>query len=146
VRDGDLWRLYFDADTDRRGIPDSFAAVCTDHAPRDFRIVHKYPRDQGFPGFWEPDVRRRADGTFTAVVQRRFQEVCVGHSPDGVHFQLRQVLDVNSPGFGRKAVSNPGLIHDPMTDRVLGLAFGMTDSPVLIDHDIGFAFWETPTQ
>jgi hypothetical protein len=141
VRDGNTWRLWFDGDCDEAGMPSSYLAVCDGPAPTRFRLVHRYPAADGFFGFWEPDVAKRPDGTFVAVVQRHFKTVYAGRSQDGVHFDLEPVLRAGED-IAAARVSNPAVAIEPATGRIAGILFGMTDHPALLAHDIGAALPE----
>jgi len=139
VRDGDAWRLWFDADVAKKRAPQSFLAVATGKEPDGFILAHRYPAlSDGFASFWEPDVQLISPGRYVAVCQRHFRELLLGESTDGVHFALGPVLSTSDAAYPRARVSNPCLIHDPARKTLLGLAFGMS-GPSLIDHDIGFA-------
>jgi hypothetical protein len=109
--------------------------------PDDFQVVHRYPQIEDWCGFFEPDVERLPDGTYTAVVQRYFHELYAATSTDGVNFSFSSepILSVSEPGYDREMVSNPGLIYDQTTGLNYGAAFGMA-SPSIDDHDIGFAY------
>jgi len=130
------WKMWFDSRVNHTSAI-SFLAHSTGTVPSHFTLVHKYSGIDGFPGFFEPDVVRRPDGTYLAVVQRRFRELYIGTSTDGINFTLALDVSTSDPLFGRSMVSNPGLVYDQIEDRLLGLAFGMSDS--LLNLDIGFS-------
>jgi hypothetical protein len=138
VRDGNKWKLWFDAEINDAS-PTSYLAETTGTFPSNFQLVHKYSNLGSFPSFYEPDVVRRANGTFSAVIQRGFKKLHYGNSTDGINFTWSEAVDADHPFFARKWVSNPGLIYDDTTDKVLGLSFGMTDNDGFTDHDIGFS-------
>lgn len=139
VKDGDLWRLWFDGKVSNGSIR-SYYAEGTDPEPYVFTVKYRYLDVSGFPGFMEPDVVKRNDGTFLAVIQRHFNELFIGTSTTGQSFTLKRALDADHPMFKRKYVSNPGLLYDQTLDNMLGLSFGMTDNDGLTDHDIGFSY------
>jgi hypothetical protein len=138
VKDGELWRLWFDAKVSNGAIH-SFYAEGTALEPTVFTVKVKYFDIAAFPLYMEPDVVKRPDGTFLAVFQRNFNELHVGTSSDGIHYTSTAVIDADHPLFKRTYISNPGLVYDHTTDRLLGLAFGMTSNSSLVDHDIGFS-------
>lgn len=138
---GSTWKLWFDGRI-AHGPLHSYLAESTDDEPRRFAVVHAYDDADGFPGLFEPDVERLADGRYVAIVQRGFSTLHRFDSDDGIAFapaSATPLLSVGDPAFGRAAVSNPGLLVDPELG-VVGAAFGMTDSPTLVGHDIGFAY------
>lgn len=139
VRTPTGWKLWFDATVGNSSSTACYLAHSNGVVPSHFTLVHKYSAIEGFPGFWEPDVVRRPDGTYLAVVQRHFRDLLIGTSTDGIHFTLTPDVSATNPLFGREKVSNPGLVYDQIEDRLLGLSFGMTDSASLVDHDIGFS-------
>lgn len=135
---GLAWRLWFDGKV-ARGPMHSYAAECADDVPRRFRLVHEYADVEGFPGFMEPDVAM-VGGRYHAVVQRQFRDLRKLVSRDGVHFEDRGlILSSADPALGRRQLSNPGLIQED-DDKLLGVAFGMTDEPDLSAHAIGVAY------
>ena len=138
VRTPTGWNMWFDGKVND-GSTISYLAQCNSEIPSHFTLVHYYQAIDGFPGFYEPDVVRRPDGTYLAVVQWNFQRLYVGTSTDGINFTLTLDVSTGDPLFGRKRVSNPGLVYDQIEDRLLGLGFGMTDNTSLVDHDIGFS-------
>lgn len=131
------WSMWFDAD-DRH----SYLAQATSAAPDNFTVVKKYDDAGGFPGFYEPDVQRRADGTYIAVIQRNFSNLHYATSLNGIDFTVNPTpaLSVSNPMVGRAYIDNPSLIYDSATDRVLGLSYGMSDDSKKMGHDIGFSF------
>jgi hypothetical protein len=136
---GSGWKLWFDART-ANGALHSYLAESTQDIPRDFVLVHSYPDVAGFPGFMEPDVEL-VDGRYVAVVQRGFATLHKLESTNGRDFtEVGTFLSATAPAFGRKYVSNPGLIYDNVERTVKGVGFGMTDSDGLTGHDIGFAY------
>lgn len=137
VRDGSKWKLWFDGKINGGSLA-SYLAESGSPFPSTFHLVHKYPDAGNFPGFMEPDVVRLPDGTFAAVIQRNFNKLLYGASTDGIGFALQEAVDADHPFFPRKWISNPGLVYDEQNGKVLGLAYGMTDSDALTDHDIGF--------
>jgi hypothetical protein len=139
VRTPTRWELWFDARADNGDLT-SFLAYGTAATPTSFTLVHKYSAVGGFPGFYEPDVVRRPDGTYLAVIQRYFQTTYIGTSADGINFDFAASVSATNAAFGRDKISNPGLAYDQITDQLLGLGFGMTDSTSLVGHDIGFSF------
>jgi hypothetical protein len=140
VYDNGLWRLYFDGDVNN-GQSNSYYAECSQSFPSSFDLRHHYPREDAFPGFYEPDVAKRSDGSFIAIYQRGFNELWLAVSSDGINFSGKvKVLDADHPAFNRSYVSNPGLLYDQINDLYLGSSFGMTDNSGFIDHDIGFAY------
>jgi hypothetical protein len=75
VRHGSEWRLWFDADMDKKRAPQSFLAVAHGSTPDHFEMVHRYPPlPNGFASFWEPDVARRPDGTGSSLIDRVAEE------------------------------------------------------------------------
>jgi hypothetical protein len=130
--------MWFDGQVDN-GPLTSFLAHGTHALPAEFTLVHKYPAVDNFPGFFEPDVVRRPDGSYLAVVQRHFRDLYIGTGTDGVNFAWKKDVTATAPFFGRAKASNPGLVYDAVENLLAGLAFGMTDSPALVDHDIGFS-------
>lgn len=136
------WKLWFDGKSDSGdGAIHSYLAESVGGSPTQFEVVKRYDDVAGFPGFFEPDVQRREDGTYLAVIQRHFSQLHLATSEDGVDFQVGPVsLDAAYPFFGRESVDNPGLIYDDTLDALLGLGFGMTDSPALVGHDVGVSF------
>lgn len=138
VRTPTRWEMWFDAQVDNGGLM-SYLAHSTAATPNNFTLVHRYPQVSNFPGFYEPDVVRRPDGSYLAVVQRYFRDLFVATSENGIDFNFTPDISALNPLFGREKISNPGLIYDQTNDRLLGLGFGMTDSPTLVGHDIGFS-------
>jgi len=138
VRTPTGWSMWFDGRAND-GPPISYLAKSNGEVPSHFTLVHFYRAVDSFPGFYEPDVIRRPDGTWLAVVQVHFQKLYVGTSIDGVNFTLTLDVSAGDPLFGRKRVSNPGLVYDQVENQLLGLGFGMTDNTSLVDHDIGFS-------
>jgi hypothetical protein len=133
------WKMWFDAKIAGSNAISSYLAHATGAAPTHFQVFHKYNDVAGFPGFFEPDIARRADGTYVGVIQRHFATLHMVSSTDGLNFTVGPaVVNVNDPMFNRDFVSNPGLVYDDVADRVLGLGFGMTNSTNLTGHDIGF--------
>ena len=131
------WKMWFDAKTAGGGIA-SYLAHATG-TPTSFQVVHRYADASGFPGFFEPDIARRPDGTYVGVIQRNFATLHMVNSTDGINFTVSPaVVSASHPMFNRDFVSNPGLIYDDVSDRVLGLGFGLTNSTNLTGHDIGF--------
>jgi hypothetical protein len=155
VYDAGTWRMWFDARIEEPGVAPgtpviqmpihSFYAEGAGAAPTAFTLVHEFP-DPGFPGFHEPDVELRPDGTLIAVRQWAFNELHIGVSVDGINWTQTLALDADEPFFGRKYVSNPGLIYDRAADALLGVGFGMTDSDSLTQHDVGIAFGQYGVQ
>lgn len=139
VKDDGLWRLWFDGKVSNGSIR-SYYAEGTEPEPFVFTLKYRYLDVNGFPGFMEPDVVKRKDGTFLAVIQRNFNDLYIGTSSTGQSFILKKALDADHPMFKRKYVSNPGLLYDQVMDNLLGLSFGMTDNDGLTDHDIGFSY------
>ncbi|RKH62934.1 arabinan endo-1,5-alpha-L-arabinosidase [Corallococcus llansteffanensis] len=136
---GSGWKLWFDARTDN-GPLHSYLAESSEDLPRNFVLVQSYPDVNGFPGFMEPDVER-VNGRYVAVVQRGFATLHKLESTDGRAFtEVGTFLSAASPAFGRKYVSNPGLVYDNVEGTVKGVGFGMTNSDGLTEHDIGFAY------
>ncbi|HEV2293239.1 MAG TPA: hypothetical protein VGR35_05245 [Tepidisphaeraceae bacterium] len=132
------WKMWFDARVEG-GAPHSYLAHSAGPAPTQFQLVRKYDDAAGFPGFFEPDIVRRPDGTYAGVIQRGFATLHLVSSTDGVNFTVgKPVVNVADPFFTREKVSNPGLVYDQLSDEILGIGFGMTDSPDLVGHDIGF--------
>lgn len=142
VKADDGWKLWFDGKSDAvAGGIHSFLAESVGDSPTQFEVVKRYEDVNNFPGFFEPDVQRRADGTYLAVIQRHFSQLHLATSDDGVNFQVEPAsLDAAYPFFGRESIDNPGLIYDDLEDVLLGLGFGMTDSPNLVGHDVGMSF------
>lgn len=136
------WKMWFDGKVDGSTAPSSYLAHATGATPTNFKVVHRYGDaggPGGFPGFFEPDIARRPDGSYVGVIQRGFATLHVVTSSDGINFDVGgAVVSAGDPMFSRDKVSNPGLIYDEADDKVLGLGFGMTDSPELVGHDIGF--------
>jgi len=130
------WKMWFDGRVDK-GPAISYLAESDGAVPSYFKVVHRYQSVDGAIGFFEPDVVRRPDGTYLAVVQRHSSGLYVGTSTDGVNFTLALDVSINDPLYGRNTISNPGLIYDPIEDRLLGLGFGMSND--WVDHDIGFS-------
>jgi len=142
VYDDGLWRLYFDGKVNN-GATHSYYAECTNSTPNSFDLKHAYADIAAFPGFYEPDVAKRADGSFVAVRQQGFNELHISFSDsnDGITFGNEvKVLDADDAAFTRKWVSNPGLLYDQKNDVLMGLGFGMTDDDGLTCHDIGFSY------
>lgn len=132
------WKMWFDGRVNGSGIH-SYLAHSTGPAPTKFQLVRKYDDVGGFPGFFEPDIVRRADGTYAGVIQRGFATLHMVSSSDGINFSVGSpVVNVADPFFTREKVSNAGLVYDQLDDEILGIGFGMTDSPDLVGHDIGF--------
>ncbi len=138
VRTPTGWKMWFDGRVNHTGV-NSYLAHSTDTVPSHFTLMHRYDRIEGFPGFYEPDVVLRPDGTYLAVVQRHFRHLYVGTSTDGINFTLTRDVSTTDPLFGRSRISNPGQVYDQVEDKFLGLSFGMTDNLSLVDHDIGFS-------
>lgn len=136
---GSGWKLWFDGRIGN-GPLHSYLAESSEDIPRNFTLVHTYPDVNGFPGFMEPDVER-VNGVYVAVVQRGFATLHKLVSTDGRNFtEAGTMLSAATPAFGRKYVSNPGLVYDNVDRVVRGVAYGMTDNSSLTDHDIGFAY------
>ena len=136
VRTPTEWRIWFDASVND-GPPISYLAQSTGQVPSHFVLVRRYQSIEGTIGFFEPDVVRRPDGTYLAVVQRHSSTLYIGTSTDGLNFTLTPDVSISDPLFGRNTVSNPGLVYDQVEDRLLGLSFGMSNN--WTDHDIGFS-------
>ena len=135
---GSAWRLWFDGKI-AQGPLHCYVAECPDDVPKRFRLIHEYADIDGFPGFQEPDVTL-VGGRYVAVVQRQFRELRKLVSRDGVHFEdVGLIVSATDPAFGRRRLSNPGLIEDD-GGKLLGVAFGMTDAPDLLGHAIGVAY------
>ncbi|MBA3484137.1 MAG: hypothetical protein H0T51_20210 [Pirellulales bacterium] len=136
------WKLWFDGRADNQ--PDSslhcYLAHSTTAKPTSFELVHRYADIGGFPGFFEPDVVLRPDGTYFGVVQRHFNGLFQVASDDGVEFEFDgRFFDGDHPFHPRDHVSNPGLIYDQLNDVNYGVGFGTANSG-LADHDIAFAY------
>lgn len=136
VRTPTEWRIWFDAKVND-GPPISYLAQSHSEVPNHFTLVRRYQSIEGAIGFFEPDVVRRPDGTYLAVVQRHSSTLHIGTSTDGINFTLTPDVSISDPLFGRNTVSNPGLVYDQVEDRLLGLSFGMSNN--WTDHDIGFS-------
>jgi hypothetical protein len=137
---GSGWKLWFDARTTNDGPVHSYLAESSEDIPRNFVLVHSYPDVNGFPGFMEPDVEV-VNGRYVAVAQRGFATLHKLESTDGRNFaEVGMFLSAASPAFGRKYVTNPGLIYDNVEGTVKGVGFGMTNMDNLTGHDIGFAY------
>lgn len=136
VRTPTEWRIWFDARVND-GPPISYLAQSNSQVPSHFVLVRRYQSIEGTIGFFEPDVVRRPDGTYLAVVQRHSSRLYIGTSTDGLNFTLTPDVSISDPVFGRNTVSNPGLVYDQVEDRLLGLSFGMSNN--WTDHDIGFS-------
>ena len=136
------WKLWFDGKTQNQtdGGVHSYLAHSVDGSPTEFEVVYRYDDIPGFPGFYEPDVQLRSDGTYLAVVQRGFNELWTATSTDGIHFDFADdpAVDADYPFYSRERISNPGLVYDQIDDVNYGLGFGMAGE-ALTDHDIGFA-------
>lgn len=136
---GSGWKLWFDGRVGN-GALHSYLAESSEDIPRNFTLVQSYADVGGFPGFMEPDVEL-VNGRYVAVVQRNFATLHKMESTDGRTFtEVGTFLSAASPTFGRKYVSNPGLVYDNVERVVKGVGFGMTDNSGLTDHDIGFAY------
>ncbi len=135
------WRMWFDASTNN-GAVHSYLAESVGDDPTSWQIIHRYDDINGFPGFYEPDVALRPDGTYLAVVQHSFGMLYLATSTDGIEFTLSDspVFLASDPNLDVLYISNPGLLYDEQTDQLFGVAFGMTDSPNLTGHDVGFAY------
>ena len=136
------WKLWFDGKTQNQsddGVH-SYLAHSVDGSPTEFEVVHRYEDVSAFPGFYEPDVQLRSDGTYLAVVQRGFNELWMATSTDGIHFDFADgpSVDADDAFYSRERISNPGLVYDQIDDVNYGLGFGMAGE-ALTDHDIGFA-------
>jgi len=136
VRTPTGWKIWFDGRVND-GPTASYLAEGSSQLPSYFTLVHRYQSIDGFPGFFEPDIVRRPDGTYLAVVQRHYQELYFGTSADGISFTLTPDVSANDPLFGRDIVNNPGLVYDQIENRLLGLGFGMSNT--WVGHDIGFS-------
>ncbi len=135
------WRMWFDASTNN-GAVHSYLAESVGADPTNWQIIHRYDDINGFPGFYEPDVALRPDGTYLAVVQHSFGMLYLATSTDGIEFTLSgsPIFNASDPNLDVLHISNPGLLYDEQTDKLYGVAFGMTESPQLVGHDIGFAY------
>ena len=146
MKDGNTWKLWFDGQTDLADPAESFLAESTQAAPTHFTIIHKYNDVSGFPGFWEPDVHKRSDNSYAAVVNRGFNSIYYGTSTDGVHFTFQLLLSVTDPsvGSGYVFIDNPALIVNN-ADEIVGVVYGKSKHPSLpIDHEIGITLFEDP--
>ena len=140
---GKKWLLWFDGSVGK-GPRQSFLAESSDRIPRAFKLLKTYPNVSGFPGFFEPDVAKVGD-RYVAVIQRHFKTLHKMESTDGLNFrEVGQMLSSSEPAFGRKFVSNPGLVYDAEEDQVRGVVFGMANT--LTTHSIGFAYTQYKLQ
>jgi hypothetical protein len=150
------WRMWFDAkvvtDTMKEIVPQSYLAEAESLSPPSprFRVIHKYdPLPSGNISFAAPDVARRPDGTYVAVLERDNSETLyLATSPNGITFTLpsEPVLRAGEPTLGQKKVHNPGLLYDQVNDQLLGLAFGMSVRDDYLDSKIGFSYTQYEIQ
>jgi hypothetical protein len=150
------WRMWFDAkviaNSKKEIVPQSYLAEAESLSPPSprFRVVHKYdPLPSGVLSFAAPDVARRPDGTYVAVVERDNSETLyLATSPNGITFTLTSepVLRADELTLGQKKVHNPGLLYDQVSDQLLGLAFGMTVRSDYLGSDIGFSYTQYEIQ
>lgn len=144
VWDGSRWKMWFDGIVGKGG-RHCYLAESDDPIPRRFRLVHEYADVDRFPGMMAPDVAL-VDGRYVAVVQRGFSSLRKLVSRDGVRFEdAGEILVTSDPAFGRKFVSNPGWVDDG-EGRLMGVAFGMTDSPGFTTHSLGLAWHQLRVQ
>lgn len=116
--------LYFDGCVNGCTEMYSFVAKSTAIKPTTFNVVRKIPNLPNFPGFMEPDVHVKKDGTFIAITNRYYTSLYYGTSRDGSNFTMKLLF--NASDVGLKVISNPSLIVDK-NDQLIGVAYSGSD-------------------
>lgn len=155
------WVMYFDAKLDK-GDPKAhwtFRAVDSDgdDDPDDFVVTHYLGKHQngGWPYLLEADVYKHSNGKYYAVYRSNNWEIWQAESDDGISWENEVVrIKTNSPHWPyyhpsypnttSGGFSNPSWFfsfnngNDP--PGMIGIAYGITDTELVNDHDIGFAY------
>jgi hypothetical protein len=142
VKDGSQWLLYFDGIVNDGGVTKSYCATSTQTTPSSFTLAKIYDDVAGFPGFFEPDVERRPDGSFIAVYQRNYKKIFLATSADGLNFTgEKEIYDVNTPPLNGPSIfaDNPGLLYDAGSNIYQGIMFGYTTNAGLTGQKMGYA-------
>lgn len=141
VKDGSRWLLYFDGRVNN-GALHSYCATSTQTTPSSFTLAKIFADVESFPGFFEPDVERRPDGSFIAVYQRNYKKFFLATSANGLDFTgEKEIFDAANPPLNSPEtwIDNPGLLYDAASNVYQGIMFGYTHNSGLTANQIGYA-------
>jgi len=141
VKDGSRWLLYFDGRVNNGSIH-SYFATSTQTTPSSFTLAKIFTDVESFPGFFEPDVERRPDGSFIAVYQRHYKKFYLATSANGLDFTgEKEIFNAANPPLNvpETWIDNPGLLYDVGSNVYQGIMFGYTNNSGLTANKMGYA-------